>query len=111
MDATKYKPAELITRPFAHDLVVQSGLLAAAARADAELVVFDNACGTGVVAQALFDALPAPPAGLQVLCGDLSPGMVAAASQRIEEGGWARARAQDLDAQVACAPCHSDAAS
>ncbi|RPD58600.1 S-adenosyl-L-methionine-dependent methyltransferase [Lentinus tigrinus ALCF2SS1-7] len=96
--AKQYKAGEVVTSPFALHLIQQCGL----DRADgsSELVVLDNACGTGVVTLNLYEALsPAAKTRLQVVCGDFSPGMVKSVQERIDQSGWAGASAKVVDAQ------------
>ncbi|KAI0699905.1 S-adenosyl-L-methionine-dependent methyltransferase [Cerioporus squamosus] len=94
----KYRAkAEALTSPFALHLIRECGL----DRADgsSELVILDNACGTGAVTVKLYETLsPAAKAKLQVVCGDLSPSMVKSVQERIEESGWAGASAKVVDA-------------
>ncbi|RPD55703.1 S-adenosyl-L-methionine-dependent methyltransferase [Lentinus tigrinus ALCF2SS1-7] len=96
--AKKYKEkAETLTGPFALQLVRQCGL----DRVDgsSELVILDNACGTGIVTHHIYETLsPAAKAKLQVVCGDLSPWMVKSVQERIGQNGWAGASAKVVDA-------------
>ncbi|TFK81140.1 S-adenosyl-L-methionine-dependent methyltransferase [Polyporus arcularius HHB13444] len=96
--AKKYKAGEVLTGPFALHAIRQSGL--DKADGSEELVVLDNACGTGVVTLNLYETLsPAAKAKLEVLCGDFSPGMVKSVQERIEQNGWTGASAKPVDAQ------------
>ncbi|KAI0718702.1 S-adenosyl-L-methionine-dependent methyltransferase [Cerioporus squamosus] len=96
--AKKYKAGEAITSPFALHLIRQCGL--DHADGNEELVVLDNACGTGVVTLNIYETLPpAAKARLHVICGDFSPGMVKSVQERIEQDGWTSASAKLIDAQ------------
>lgn len=102
--AKKYKAGETLSAPFALHLIRQAGL--DKADGSEELVVLDNACGTGVVTLNIYEALsPAAKAKLEVVCGDFSPGMVKSVQERIEQNGWTGASAKLVDAQV----CLTDA--
>ncbi|KAI0741771.1 S-adenosyl-L-methionine-dependent methyltransferase [Daedaleopsis nitida] len=96
--AQRYKTIGVITGPFGLHLVKQCGF----ERADGseQLVVLDNACGTGVVTLNLYSTLsPAAKANIEAVCGDFSPGMVKSVQERIEENGWTGATAKVVDAQ------------
>ncbi|KAI0690394.1 S-adenosyl-L-methionine-dependent methyltransferase, partial [Cerioporus squamosus] len=96
--AKKYMAGEALTGPFALQLIRQCGL--DHADGSEELVVLDNACGTGVVTLKIYETLPpAAKARLQVVCGDFSPGMVKSVQERIEQAGWTGASAKLVDAQ------------
>ena len=105
--AKKYRDkAEALTGPFALQLVRQCGL--DSADGSKELVILDNACGTGIVTHHIYGVLsPAAKAKLQVVCGDLSPWMVKSVQARIEENGWAGASAKIVDAWVCLDWCYS----
>lgn len=97
--AKKYKAGENMTGPFGLLLIRQCGL----DRADGseDLVVLDNACGTGIVTAHLYDTVPAAAkTKLQVVCGDFSAPMVQSVQSRIEQSEWAGATAKVVDAQV-----------
>jgi ubiquinone/menaquinone biosynthesis C-methylase UbiE len=98
--AKKYKPGELITGPFAAHLLTDSGFSSSIAKNDSkDFVVFDNACGTGVVAVHIYDKLPKGKS-IEVVCGDTSQPMIDAVNARIGESGWKGASAKIVDAQV-----------
>lgn len=95
--ATRYKPGEELTRPFASVLVDNSGLSKASDSSD--IVVLDNACGTGIVSVQLYELLPDDvKARLELTCADISASMIDSMAQRIAENGWKGARAQVADA-------------
>ncbi|KAK8174006.1 S-adenosyl-L-methionine-dependent methyltransferase [Phyllosticta citrichinensis] len=95
--ATRYKPGEELTRPFASVLVHNSGLSKASGSSD--IVVLDNACGTGIVSVQLHALLPDDAkARLHLTCADFSSSMIDSVAQRIAENGWEGARAQVADA-------------
>ncbi|KAJ5529165.1 Methyltransferase type 11 [Penicillium freii] len=84
--ASDYRTAEKTTLPYAIDLVKQSGV---ASTAGQPLAILDQACGTGVVAVALHDALGSQSEKDWCLtCTDVSISMVAAIQERIEKNGW-----------------------
>jgi len=85
---------EVVTSVPAKAMLVQSGLLP---NPPVNAVVFDNACGTGIVTSALFNAV-GNDSGVKVVCGDLEKGMVETASKRIEANNW-NAEAKVADAR------------
>ncbi|KAH9938872.1 S-adenosyl-L-methionine-dependent methyltransferase [Epithele typhae] len=96
--AERYKPGEAMTGPFAAHLIDLSGLSTADGSSD--LVVLDNACGTGIVTLQLHEHVPAAArARMSVVSADFSPPMVESVAARITENGWAGATAQVVDAQ------------
>ena len=103
--AQRYKAAEAMTGPFALHLIQQCGLhvdidTTNGANSE-EIVVLDNACGTGVVTYNIYNTLsPAAKEKLEIVCGDFSPGMVKSVQERIELSGWQGATAKVIDAQV-----------
>ena len=99
--AKRYGAAEAVTGPFALHLLQQCGLDRAGDRED--IVLFDNATGTGIVLEHLYSVLPqkARPR-LQVLAGDLSPPMLSVVQERIKENGWDRIDTKLVDAMVCC---------
>ena len=97
--AEGYGPAEAMTGPFGRHLLTQCGL----DRADGseDIVLLDNATGTGIVLAHLYDVLPrAAKERLQVVAGDISPAMIESAKARIEKNGWQGITAQVVDATV-----------
>ena len=97
--AARYKCAEAMMGPFALRLIKQCGLDRADGSAD--IVAFDNACGTGVVTAGLYEHVPAvAQARMSVLSGDFAPGMVEEVQQRIKACAWTNAEAKVLDATV-----------
>ncbi|KAL8725207.1 MAG: hypothetical protein Q9181_006504 [Wetmoreana brouardii] len=98
----RYKNAEIITGPFAKVLIERADLL----EPDQEqLTVLDNACGTGVVAAALHDALDQSTKDrMELICGDLAAPMLNTVKERIETNGWPNTKGQHVDAQAGLAP-------
>lgn len=98
--ASKYRGAEQITGVFAKFLLLQAGLPDAhASEPKKPPIVLDNACGTGVVSENLWEMLDEhAKEELQLLCGDISEGMVGHIKKKIEEKGWHGADARVLDA-------------
>ena len=90
---------EEVTSVPAKAMLVQSGLLP---NPPSNAVVFDNACGTGIVTSALFNAV-GNDSGVKIVCGDLEKGMVETASKRIEANNW-NAEAKVADARVLTSP-------
>lgn len=96
-----YKTGEKITGKFAKTLIDQSGIVAdSKSNPSRPLVVFDNACGTGIVSSILHHEL-----GDDVLnkwgltCGDISEGMLNYTRRRMEEEKWQNAETKIVDAQ------------
>ncbi|KAI4646741.1 hypothetical protein J4E93_004964 [Alternaria ventricosa] len=86
--AQKYKNAEKATRPYVKTIVEQSGI-AAHLESGAEANILDFACGTGVVAQEIYDTVPKERWGqLKVLGADISPPMLEYLRARGETQGW-----------------------
>ncbi|KAH6882923.1 S-adenosyl-L-methionine-dependent methyltransferase [Alternaria rosae] len=86
--AQKYKNAEKATRPYVKTIVQQSGI-AAYLESGAEASILDFACGTGVVAQEIYDTVPKEKWGqLKVLGTDISPPMLEYLRARGETQGW-----------------------
>ncbi|KAG9193036.1 hypothetical protein G6011_03071 [Alternaria panax] len=86
--AQRYKNAENATGPYAKIIVGQSGI-AAYLNSGAEANVLDFACGTGVVAQKLYDMIPKEKwRQLKVLGADISPPMLEYSKARGEKQGW-----------------------
>ncbi|MCJ1468540.1 hypothetical protein MMC07_007169 [Pseudocyphellaria aurata] len=98
--ASKYRGAEQITATFAKCLLVQAGLPSEQASGpETPLIVLDNACGTGMVSESLWETLDERARkDLQLVCGDISEGMVKHVEKKIEEQGSLGAVARVLDA-------------
>lgn len=98
----KYKTAERLTGQFAQALISQSGLLAdSITNPGKPLVVFDNACGTGVVSSILNQQLHDTAKGnWKLTCGDISEGMLEYTRRRMERENWQNAEVKTLDAQA-----------
>nr|VWO94913.1 Methyltransf_11 domain-containing protein [Ganoderma boninense] len=79
--AKQYGPAEHMTGPFGRLLLEQCGLDHADGSTD--IVLLDNATGTGVVL---------------VVAGDIQPSMLKAVQERAEKHGWTGTRTQVVDA-------------
>ncbi|EPS28137.1 hypothetical protein PDE_03083 [Penicillium oxalicum 114-2] len=100
----QYKTGEHITGRFARILLDQSGLLTNSSP-DTSLIVFDNACGTGVVSSILQSELDDQvKRKMQLTCGDISPGMLEYAKARADEEGWQNAHFEIIDAQQSGLP-------
>lgn len=98
--AQKYKNAEKATRPFVKTIVQQSGM-AAYLESGAEASILDFACGTGVVAQEIYDTVPKEKWGqLKVLGTDISPPMLEYLRARGETQGWMGLDTKVVDGNV-----------
>ncbi|KAJ6563644.1 S-adenosyl-L-methionine-dependent methyltransferase [Mycena vulgaris] len=84
---------EEITGVPAKAMLVKSGLLPMPPK---KALVLDNACGGGVVASLLFNAL-GKTSDVRVVCGDLEEYMVNSTAERIKANGW-NAEATVVDA-------------
>lgn len=101
---SRYRLAEQVTGPFARVLVDHSGVAQSSRR---PLVILDNACGTGVVGDALYHSLdPSARDSLELTCGDISPGLVKYIEEKIQDVGWKNAQARLVDAQDTGLPSH-----
>lgn len=98
MAANLYEQAEQFTKPYAVALVKQAGLTAPRSNGS-PLVIFDNACGTGVVSSVLH-GVEGLSKDLELTCGDTSEPMVKYVQQKIHDKGWSGATAKVVDAQV-----------
>ena len=101
--AKQYSAAEAMTGPFGLHLLQQCGL----DRADGseDIVLFDNATGTGIVLEHLYSAIPpVAKARLQVVAGDVSPAMINIAKERAEKSGWPNITTKVVDATVCSIP-------
>jgi len=95
--AKSYNGTERVTGPPGARLIERAGLLKIK---DEPLVILDNACGTGLITALLHDMLsPEVTKDMHVTCGDISPAMIAATSERIAEKGWKDVEAKIVDAQ------------
>ncbi|KAL8688019.1 MAG: hypothetical protein Q9218_005962 [Villophora microphyllina] len=93
----RYKNAEIITGAFARTLIEKAGLLSPSAE---PLSILDNACGTGVVANALHELLDQSTKDkMDLTCGDFAEPMLKTLRERIQENGWERTEARLVDAQ------------
>lgn len=95
--AAMYASAEKLTGHFAELLVKRANL--DKATGDDDLVVLDEACGTGVVSFHLMNVLDEKAkAKLDLTCSDFARAMVDFVRKRLEDGGWQNARAIHSDA-------------
>ncbi|KAL8819587.1 MAG: hypothetical protein Q9223_002006 [Gallowayella weberi] len=101
----RYKNNEVITGPFAREMIKKAGLLNP--NLD-NLTVLDNACGTGVVAAALHDLMDdATKKRMKLTCGDFAEPMLNACKRRIEENAWPHTEGRKVDAQKTGLPDES----
>ncbi|KAL8806591.1 MAG: hypothetical protein Q9182_001238 [Xanthomendoza sp. 2 TL-2023] len=101
----RYKNAEVITGPFAREMIQKAGLLNP--NLD-NLTILDNACGTGVVAAALHDLMDdATKKRMKLTCGDFAEPMLKACKRRIEESAWPHTEGRKVDAQKTGLPDES----
>ncbi|KAJ9284827.1 hypothetical protein DTO021C3_7573 [Paecilomyces variotii] len=95
--ASRYRFAEGITGPYAKHLVEQSGIQSIKER---PLIILDNACGTGVVADNLHELLDEEAKNnMQLTCADVSEVMLEITKRRIQEEGWKNTETKVVDAQ------------
>lgn len=95
-----YKAGEKVTGQFAQALISQSGITTHATNPDKPLIVFDNACGTGVVSSLLHQLLDKKSKGSWSLtCGDISENMLEYARQRMVGENWTNTTMKIVDAQ------------
>lgn len=85
-----------ILMPGALRLVAHLGLSADTAGG---FSLLDSACGTGLVADAVYRTVPRRALeGSRILCGDISEGVVKVTRQRAGEEGWGAVQAMVADA-------------
>ncbi|OJZ91759.1 hypothetical protein ASPFODRAFT_201619 [Aspergillus luchuensis CBS 106.47] len=103
---SRYHLAEKLTGVFVAPLVQHSGLLSSASGTNKQpLVVFDNACGLGIVSSYLNSTLPEEVKRHWTLtCGDITELMVEYTKLRSEREGWVNAEAKVVDAQCTGLP-------
>ncbi|KAL3483395.1 S-adenosyl-L-methionine-dependent methyltransferase [Aspergillus germanicus] len=95
--AAQYSRCARASDFFATPLVDASGIATSPLE---PLVVFDNACGTGVIGSTLYRTLPREKTrNLELLCGDMSPHMLAYTEQRVKDEGWTNVETRIIDAQ------------
>jgi ubiquinone/menaquinone biosynthesis C-methylase UbiE len=83
----QYHAAEMVTLVFARELVAQSRIVSVPI--DTPLSVLDQACGTGVVALALHEALTErTETSWSLTCTDMSQNMLDVLQERVEIAGW-----------------------
>ncbi|KAJ5154735.1 uncharacterized protein N7500_010174 [Penicillium coprophilum] len=99
--ANSFKCVEMITRPFAEILVDQSKVVAESkANPDQPLVIFDNACGTGVISSILNDKLDdIAKKTWKLTTGDISSGMIEYTKIRAQQEGWPNTETKIVDAE------------
>ncbi|KAL4903636.1 hypothetical protein BDW74DRAFT_155877 [Aspergillus multicolor] len=94
--SARYRLAERVTGLYAHPLISQSGIASYTDRP----VVFDNACGTGIIGSVLHDTLSETVRqSWELTCGDFSQEMVDSTQQRAAEEGWLNATTKAVNAQ------------
>lgn len=79
----------------------KSGVVAALQKGPVK--VLDNACGTGVISELVYQRLAnrgAASDNLTLVATDLGPAMVEAVQAKISKNGWKNASAQVMDMQV-----------
>lgn len=103
---SRYHLAEKLTGAFVAPLVQHSGLLSSASGTNKQpLVVFDNACGLGIVSSYLNSTLPEEvKRNWTLTCGDVTELMVEYTKLRSEREGWVNAEAKVVDAQCTGLP-------
>lgn len=96
-----YRIGEKITGQFAQSLLDQSGMVKYAnSNPEKSLVVFDNACGTGVVSSLLNQQLNEKvKKNWNLTCGDISEGMLGYTRHRLQHEDWQNAEVKIVDAQ------------
>ncbi|KAF2817313.1 S-adenosyl-L-methionine-dependent methyltransferase [Mytilinidion resinicola] len=95
--AQMYALAEAASGPFARAALEQAGIQN---HSGSPLAVFDMACGTGVVADQLYDLLSDQNdvrKNLKVTCGDTSEAMISHLQNRIKDQGWTGTEAKIMD--------------
>ncbi|KAJ7600648.1 S-adenosyl-L-methionine-dependent methyltransferase [Mycena floridula] len=91
--ATKPSALQKVTGPPALAMIRQAGIVPG----DTVIEVLDNACGTAVVAKALYEVFEGKHDMLKIICGDTSPQMLAAAVTELAD---LNVEVQKLDAQA-----------
>lgn len=96
-----YKTGEKVTGQFAQSLIEQSGLVMDAnANPEKPLVVFDCACGTGVISSLLHQQLNEKvKENWQLTCGDISEAMLKHTRGRLQSEDWQNTEVKVVDAQ------------
>ncbi|KAL6239278.1 hypothetical protein BDW75DRAFT_154963 [Aspergillus navahoensis] len=94
--AARYKLAEQLTGLYALPLISQSGIPSYANRP----IVFDNACGTGIIGSVLHHTLSDQVRkNWELTCGDFSQAMVEYTQQRAVDEGWFNTTTKIVNAQ------------
>ena len=95
-----------VSRPLVMRMLDQIGLTK---ESTTPFVLFDNACGMGLVASELSSRIESEVlAKSSVLSGDISEGFVSFVRDRIEKEGWLNAEAKVVDAQASTIPSSSN---
>ncbi|KAL4946609.1 hypothetical protein BDV06DRAFT_208527 [Aspergillus oleicola] len=95
--ASKYRTATQISDLCAESLIELSEITQSAFH---PLIIFDNACGTGVVSSTLLRTLDKEAtSNWELTCGDLSQSMLSYVEKRMADEGWVNAEARILDSQ------------
>ena len=95
--AQMYTSAEKLTGSYAQFLLERANI--SNLDEEQELVVLDQACGTGIVSVKLMDMLSdILKVKLDLTCADFADAMVDFTEKRIEQAGWINARAVKADA-------------
>ncbi|KAL5047251.1 hypothetical protein BDW71DRAFT_206727 [Aspergillus fruticulosus] len=94
--AAHYKLAEQLTGLYALPLINQSGIALYANRP----IVFDNACGTGIIGSVFHHTLSDQVRkNWELTCGDFSQAMVEYTQRRAVDEGWLNTTTKIVDAQ------------
>ena len=94
----KYTIGEKITRQYAQALIEQSRLVSDARTNAGQLVVLDNACGTGIISSTLNASLENEvKRNWRLTCGDISEGMLEHTRRRMELEDWPNAEIKTVD--------------
>lgn len=92
-----YQMGGKFTKPYAEAMIAG---LTIPKTGEPDLVIFDNACGTGVVSEVLYER--GYGGKMKLTCGDFAEPMLNYVKQRIIDEGWVGATAKFIDAQVCC---------
>jgi ubiquinone/menaquinone biosynthesis C-methylase UbiE len=93
--SAQYQTVETVTRFPAKVLIERSGVF----NVD-KPVIFDNACGPGIVTQLLKEAPELAGKDVSILAGDINEGMVNACKARGEKLGWKGVEYKVVDAHA-----------
>ncbi|RAL16443.1 gliotoxin thiomethyltransferase [Aspergillus homomorphus CBS 101889] len=102
----RYYIAEKLTGPFAGPLIKHSGI--AERSHSGPRMIFDNACGLGIVSSTLNRMLDdTTKSRWSLTCGDLTETMIDSTRQRIDQEKWPNAEAKVVNAQSTGLPDES----